>query len=207
MVRPCIGAILAGGESSRMGGVRKGLEPVGGTRIIDRVALALSGASDTVILIANDASAIEWKPGMQTVRDQRPGFGAMSGLHAGLATTGTDLLVTAWDMPFVPAELLRALRNAGESADADIAVPRSNSPWGFEPLVAWLGVSALAPIEAMLDADDGRVGALADRAKMLTVDVSSWGDPNDLFFSVNARDDLLIADRIAARVDASRPMR
>jgi molybdopterin-guanine dinucleotide biosynthesis protein A len=36
-----IGAILAGGAGSRFGGMPKGLERVGGVRVIDRVATAL----------------------------------------------------------------------------------------------------------------------------------------------------------------------
>lgn len=204
--RKCVGAILAGGASARMAGAPKGLEPVGGSRIIDRVSRALSESADSVVLIANDPAAAEWIPGMSVIRDQRPGLGAMSGLHAGLSATGADLLAVAWDMPFVPAAILRALRETGETTDADIVVPRSNSPWGFEPLVAWLRDVALAPVELMIDAGDGRVGALAGHAKLLTVDVSSWGDPDELFLSVNAPDDLAIASRIAAlAAPAARP--
>ena len=36
--RRCTGAILAGGRAVRMGGKPKGLELVGGRRILDRVA-------------------------------------------------------------------------------------------------------------------------------------------------------------------------
>ena len=200
--RPCVGAILAGGASTRMAGAPKGLEPVGGSRIIDRVSRSLRASADSVVLIANDVAAAEWIPGMTVIRDRRPGLGAMSGLHAGLAATGADLLAVAWDMPFVPVAILRALREAGETTDAEIAVPRSNSPWGFEPLVAWFRDRALAPVDLMIDAGDGRVGALAGHAKLLTVDVSSWGDPDEIFFSVNTPDDLVIANRIAARISA-----
>ena len=52
-----IGAILAGGASSRFGGAPKGLHTVGGVRIIDRVSRALLDVSSEVILISNAVEA------------------------------------------------------------------------------------------------------------------------------------------------------
>ena len=103
--RRCTGAILAGGRAVRMGGKPKGLELVGGRRILDRVADALRGATDAVILVANDPGADQWLPGVRVVPDLRPGHGPASGVHAALMATGTDVLVLAWDAPFVPAGL------------------------------------------------------------------------------------------------------
>ncbi len=49
----CTGVILAGGEATRYDGRPKGLESVGGLRIIDRVAAALGEVTDDLLLIAN----------------------------------------------------------------------------------------------------------------------------------------------------------
>lgn len=195
----CVGIVLAGGSAARMGGSPKGLESVGGARIIDRVARALGEAADTLLVVSFDSAAATWLPGVPAIPDRRPGLGPLSGIHAALAHTESDVLVVAWDMPFVPAAALRALRETGETLGADAAAPASNSPWGFEPLAAWYSASALPAVTAMLDASDGRVGAVADHVQLLTVDVSSWGDPEEMFLSVDMPADLERAAAVVAR--------
>lgn len=194
----CTGAILAGGHSARMGGAPKGLERVGADRMLDRVAAALSGAADELILVANDAEAADWLSAVPVVRDARPGAGALSGIHAALAHTGGDVVVLSWDAPFVPSGLLRALRETGELHDADVVVPSSGSEWGFEPLCAWYGASALPAIERKLDAGDFRVGALENDLAVLRLDSSAWGSAATLFCNVNTLEDLMRAQQLLA---------
>lgn len=197
--RRCVGALLAGGAASRLGGQPKGLLHIGNERLVDRAAGALSEAADEILLIANVAEAVDWLPGVRVVPDAKPGFGPLSGIHAAITAAGADVLVLAWDAPFVPGGLLRALRDSGEVHGAAAVVPVSDSPWGFEPLCGWFSARALPAIATQLDTGDGRVGALAQRTTFLTVDVASWGDPADLFFNVNTPDDLRKAALIAAR--------
>ena len=60
---PVRGAILAGGGATRFGGRPKGLEIVGGERILDRVAEVLASALGMPpILIANAPDAGSWPP-------------------------------------------------------------------------------------------------------------------------------------------------
>jgi molybdopterin-guanine dinucleotide biosynthesis protein A len=198
--RECTGVILAGGASSRMGGEPKGLLRVGGRRIIDRVAAALVDATGRVIISANDVAAAEWLPGVPSIGDRHRGFGPLAGIEAALRAVGTDIVAVAWDMPLLQAGILKLLRETGEVGGADVVAPASNSPWGFEPLCAWYGAGALQAIEAHLKAGDARPGTLRDRAKVITVDVSSWGDPDEIFLSVNTPADRARADEIAARL-------
>jgi molybdopterin-guanine dinucleotide biosynthesis protein A len=197
--RRCVGALLAGGAASRLGGQPKGLLRIGEDRILDRAAAALAEATDELLLIANAAEAAEWLPGVRVVPDARPGFGPLSGIHSAITAAGSDVLVLAWDAPFVPGRLLRTLRESGEVHGAAAVVPVSDSPWGFEPLCGWFSARSLQAITTQLDAGDGRVGALAQRTTFLTVDVAVWGDPADLFFNVNTPDDLGRAALIDAR--------
>ncbi|MEO6446470.1 MAG: NTP transferase domain-containing protein, partial [Gemmatimonadaceae bacterium] len=76
----CTGVILAGGGATRFGGEAKGLQRVGGVRIIDRVAEALTRSCDDLLLIANDAGAAGWLPGVRIAGDVRPGEGSLGGL-------------------------------------------------------------------------------------------------------------------------------
>jgi molybdenum cofactor guanylyltransferase len=198
MTRRCTGAILAGGRATRFGGAAKGLENVGGRRIIDRVADALREACDELILVANDDAAGSWLGGMSVIRDIRPGAGALGGIHAALSHADDAVLVLSWDAPNVPGSLLRALRDAGELDDADAAVPSSASPWGFEPLCAWYGPRCRAAIEHALDAGRHHAGGWQSAVATLRVDASPWGDPNWVFLNVNTAEDLARAQNFHA---------
>jgi molybdopterin-guanine dinucleotide biosynthesis protein A len=200
----CTGVILAGGLASRYGGQPKGLERVGGVRVIDRVADALRAASDELLLIANDPAAAAWLPGARTAADVRPGNGSLGGIHAALAHAGGAVLVVAWDMPFVPGALLAALRALG--AAADVAVPASDSRRGVEPLCAYYGPACRAPIERCLDAGDRRVIGFYDAVRVVRMDqadVQRFGDPARLFMNVNTPHELALAERHAATHSAA----
>ena len=195
--RHCTGAILAGGRSARFGGRAKGLERVGGVRIIDRVADALRDACEDVRVIANDDAAVAWLPGVTVVRDLRPGNGPLGGIHAALEHAPDAILVLAWDAPFASAALLRALREAGERDDADAAVPASNAPWGFEPLCAWYGPRCRMAVTRSLDAGDTRSGGWQSQVRTVRVDASAWGASERIFFNVNTSEDLVRAQSFA----------
>ncbi|MFA6166352.1 MAG: molybdenum cofactor guanylyltransferase [Gemmatimonadaceae bacterium] len=190
----CVGVILAGGGATRFGGQPKGLKVVEGQRIIDRVAGALRGAADELLLIANDPGADAWLPGVRTAADVRRGEGALGGLHAALSHAGGHaVLVLAWDMPYASQGLLRALRSTGEQG-YDAVVPESEtSGRGVEPLCAWYGPACLPAIERCLDAGDRRVVSFfkdVRRAHLPAAEVSQYGDPARIFFNVNRPDDL-----------------
>lgn len=201
----CTGVILAGGGATRFGGRPKGLESVGGTRIVDRVAAALRASSDTLLLVANDPAASAWLPGVRVMPDARRGDGALGGVHAALTHSGTDILLVAWDMPFVPSALLRALRERGERLAVDAVLPESaGSGRGVEPLCAWYSARCLPAVTAALDAGDRRVIAFHDAVRVARLghdEVAGFGDPSRLFSNVNTPGDLEVLEGMV-RADA-----
>ena len=200
----CTGVVLAGGKASRYGGVPKGLERVGGARIIDRVAGALAAVTDDLLLIANDEASSAWLPGIRRCGDVRPGLGSLGGIHAALVHATGSVLVVAWDMPFVPVGLLRELRDAG--ANADVVVPESGSRRGLEPLCAFYGQACRPAIERRLDVDDLRVIGFFDDVRVVRIGqeaVARHGDPAMIFMNVNTPEDLGLAEAYAATPDGS----
>jgi molybdopterin-guanine dinucleotide biosynthesis protein A len=169
------------------------------------VAAALAGAADDLLLVANDPAADAWLPGVRRAADVREGLGSLGGIHSALVHAGTGVLVVAWDMPFVPAGLLRELRREGEGADA--AVPESDSRRGVEPLCAYYAPSCMSAIERRLDAGDRRVVAFYDDVEVRRLPaarVARWGDPARLFLNVNTPDDLSLAEQHAPTADGGR---
>ena len=197
---PCTGVVLAGGAASRYGGHPKGLERVGGRRIVDRVATALREVTDDLLLVANHPAAGEWLPGVPVQMDIVPNAGGLGGIHAALHRARSPVLIVAWDMPFVPASLLGRLREMGDSAD--VAVPESDSSRrGVEPLCAFYSPACLPHIEQSLARGDLRVVGFHSsvRVARLPADaVSAFGDPELLFMNVNTPDDLARAEAHAA---------
>src|SRR6478736_4974283 len=154
--------ILAGGGATRYGGRPKGLELVGGVRIVDRLVAAMAEVFSTPpLLVANDPGAAEWGTGLAIHPDIRPGEGALGGLLTALTIAGgAPVVVAAWDMPFVPSSLLRELAEGLTAHDAFL--PASDGRRGVEPMLAAYGPASLPAISAALDRGDRRAIAFHD---------------------------------------------
>ena len=142
------GAILAGGRALRFDGVAKGLELVGGARIVDRVLAALREVTSDVVLVGAPPAVGAALPALRVVPDATPGGGPLGGIVVALRATGRDTLVVAWDMPFVTANELRPLLDAGRDAEA-VAWEADGQ---VEPLCALYRASAAAQLAAAYDA-------------------------------------------------------
>jgi molybdopterin-guanine dinucleotide biosynthesis protein A len=197
--------VIAGGHASRYGGTAKGLLEVGGRRILDRVVSSLTEAlGEPPVLIANDPAARDWAPGLAAHADVVPGIGALGGILTAVETLGAAVCV-AWDMPFVPAALLRELAAGLVSADA--VLPDSGSRRGLEPLCAAYGPACGPAIRKALARGDRRaIGFHRDVsvARLGVGVVLKCGDPDVLFFNVNAPGDLQRAEVLCRARDSSR---
>jgi molybdopterin-guanine dinucleotide biosynthesis protein A len=127
------GAILAGGMATRFDGKPKGLEVVGGERILNRTADILKAVvGSPPLLVANAPDADTWYPGLEVTKDLLPERGSLGGIYTALAHGDGPVLLLAWGMPFVSRELLVALRDG--SSGHDVFLPESRGPRGVEPL-------------------------------------------------------------------------
>lgn len=200
------GAIIAGGQASRFGGRPKGLELVGGIRILDRLVATFEAAFGALpLLIANAPDAATWRSDLRVVPDARPGMGSLGGIYSAVLEAPAPVVLAAWDMPFVSPMLLRTLGEGLQEADA--CLPRSDGPRGVEPLCAGYGPACGPAIAASLEAGDLRAVGFHDRIKvgiLSTTRVQALGDPAALFFNVNTADDLAEADRLWRRLESSR---
>ncbi|HEY4303319.1 MAG TPA: molybdenum cofactor guanylyltransferase [Gemmatimonadaceae bacterium] len=194
-----IGAIVAGGTNTRFGGEPKGLQSLDGQRIIDRIANALQPVVRDVVLVANAPDAESWLPSARLARDVQTRRGSLVGLHTALtAADGDDVLVVAWDMPFVTTKLLRFI-SSRLVRPIHAAVPELAS--GFEPFCAAYCAACLPIVEQRLNEGELRMGAFIDELPVVrrigATELSSFGDPAQLFFNVNSADDLAVAQRMA----------
>jgi molybdopterin-guanine dinucleotide biosynthesis protein A len=190
------GAILAGGKATRFGGKPKGLERVGGERIIDRLVHVMTRAVGTApLLIANAPEAKDWRPDLTVVPDALPGHGSLGGIYTAVREGAGPVLVTGWDMPFLPEALLSAL--IAGFATNDAYLPMSGGRRGVEPLCAVYGAACAPAIRARLAGGDLRAIAFHDDVRvgiMPLEEVQRHGPIERMFFNVNTADDLREAE-------------
>lgn len=115
-----LGAVLAGGRSSRFGS-DKALALLGGKPLIEHVIAALGAQADAVILCGRQGA--DW--GIDGVPD-RPAadLGPLGGINAALhcaAARGYDAVLTApCDMPVLPPNLPVTLAGGGHVANVPV---------------------------------------------------------------------------------------
>ena len=192
------GVILAGGSATRYGGRPKGLEVVGGERILDRlVAVFVEAFGGPPLLVANDAAATSWRSDLEVVGDVEPGLGALGGILTAVDRGPAPVVLAAWDMPFVTVSLLRALAQGLQAHDAFL--PESDGRRGLEPLCAGYGPACRPAIARALERGDRRAIAFHPQVNVGILpleQVRHLGDPATLFFNLNTPDALAKADAL-----------
>lgn len=191
-------AVIAGGTGSRFGKKPKGLERVGGERMLDRVVQALKAASgEAPLLVANASDAKSWRPDLTVMKDVMPNCGSLGGIYTAMTAAAGPVLVMAWDMPFVTVELLQALV-AGTNGN-DVFLPEGGGRSGLEPLCGVYGPGAVGAIKTQLENEDFQATAFHGRVKvgrLGAADVARFGTPDVLFFNVNTASDLTKAEEL-----------
>lgn len=184
------GAIIAGGKSSRMGGVEKTFLGWDGQSILDRIVVRLSPQIDALIVNANGDPARFG--GLTVIPDREAGTPTpLAGLLAVLtwgAEQGFDAVLTVpSDTPFLPRDMVERLSGGG---------PAIASSAGQDHYLTGLWPSALAP-----ELDRCFVGGLIrvqDWARLVKARRVVWPAATfDPFFNVNTPDDLAEAQRIS----------
>lgn len=175
--------ILAGGKSSRMG-TNKALLKMNDVPAIERISKSLKPIFLEQMVVTNEPDTYQFL-GVKTVKDQFPGRGPLAGIHAGLLASPHEVnLITACDMPFVSAELARALVLC--IADFDAVVPVINGR--EQPLFSVFKKKAVTEIETSILKGRLRVKDLLGELNVLYIDdlhVPIDGSAERIFFNMN----------------------
>ena len=186
------GAILAGGNSRRLGGGDKCLLPLGEGSILTRVIASLRPQTSALLINSNSDPALFRAAGLPVRADVLPGrLGPLAGMHTAMLWAqeiGADAVLTApADTPFLPADLVSQLDAGREAGQAAIAV----SGGELHPVVG-IWPSALAEqLRDHLAHDVYRVRTWLGQISFRTVEFDSGG--MDPFWNINTPDDLAFA--------------
>jgi molybdopterin-guanine dinucleotide biosynthesis protein A len=195
-----LGAIIAGGQSSRMG-TEKAFVALDGVSLIVRVMSRIRFQVDATIINANGDPVRFAYLHVLVVPDQLPTTTPLAGLHACLrhaASHGFDAVLTVGsDQPFLPLDLVHRLEEEGRATGA--AVGQSG---GQTHYLTGLWSAALAPeLERQIKKGMRRVQDFVSHVATEKVEWLTF--PHDPFFNVNTPEDLLQAEAIVKAMDRS----
>ncbi|WP_258804956.1 molybdenum cofactor guanylyltransferase [Pseudarthrobacter sp. NS4] len=200
--------ILAGGRSSRLGGVPKQNLVYHGATLLQRALAAASGAG-RVVVVGPDPGRLP--QGVLSCREKPEFAGPAAAIAAGLETLKPDgggaeyTLVLACDMPLV-SDAVKALRSellSGKSMEADAILARTDdgTPEGrIQPLAGLYRTAGLnkavrdlaakgglinGSVRSLLASLDVRLVTVPDAS---TADVDTWDDASALGIAAGNQD-------------------
>jgi molybdopterin-guanine dinucleotide biosynthesis protein A len=166
----CTGAVVAGGQGSRLGGVAKGLLRLDGEPLVARTLRLFGEVFARSLVVANDAGPYA-AFGAPVVPDRIAGRGAPGGLHAALGAALTPWVFTAGcDMPFLSAQAMRWLWTQRGDAPAVAVVWRGR----LQPLHAFWSRGCLPTVERMLAVGQPSMWQLATAVGARLVGEEAW---------------------------------
>lgn len=197
------GLILAGGRGERMGGADKAALVVGGLRLIDRVAAALTSCRPLLLSCRAERDVPNYGiAGLEAVADLRSAYGGpLAGVAAAVdwlthSRAPTEfLVVAAVDAPFLPADYVARLTAGIGSAPYALA---SYAGQTYPTNAIW----RIAALQSLPDAV--RSGTAPHSLKRLSAELGGvivpWpiNETGDPFANVNTPEEL---DALRRRAD------
>lgn len=195
-------AILAGGESTRMG-LNKALEPLGGKPVIAHVVDSLRPLSSDVFIVARDAAAYE-DFGLPICADHYDSRSSLVGVYSAVAASRNYFCFTvACDMPFTDPALVNMMASLAPGHDAVVPV----SGRGREPLHAVYSRACLGRMRERIEDGDPALGGLLDCLDVRYVEpaeIKQLCDSSMVFLNVNTIMDLEEASGLVPRLEKGR---
>ena len=187
-------AILAGGESRRMG-QDKAFIQIGGISLFDHVYGKCRELFSELIVVTNQPQQF-CKYQAHTVIDALRGAGSLGGLYTGLMRASNyHTFCVACDMPFLKPELVSYLIE--KRLNYDIVIPITKE--GVEPLHALYSKRCISPIKKLLERGELKITRLLSEVRVWYCDEEELKkiDPSlASFTNVNTKKDLLKIQRM-----------
>ena len=184
-----VGVVLAGGASRRMGAAKAGVELAGRPLLSYPLAALRAALAEVAVIAKADTPLPAIGYGVLVWREPEEPQHPLAGIVAALgAAAGRPVVVLACDMPFVTADLVRALATA--ATDAPAVVARADGR--IQPLAARYEPRALELLRGF-DPNGRAIDQVAALAP-LALDV----DP-ELLANVNRPEDLAAAEAALSR--------
>jgi molybdenum cofactor guanylyltransferase len=196
-VKPPLGAVLAGGRSSRFG-APKALAELRGRTLVERAVDAVAAAGLEPVVVVREGSPLPDPLAARLVRDPPGRPHPLRAIATALGEARTAV-VLACDLPFVPPPLLAWL---GGLSDALAVIEVGGR---LQPLLGRYGAAVAADLAAAAERGEAaREAVLRLGARRVgQAELRRFGDPETIAFNVNRPEDLARAERLLARAASS----
>jgi molybdopterin-guanine dinucleotide biosynthesis protein A len=194
-----MGAVLAGGRGSRLGGAKATVE-LAGKPLIAYPITALAEAGIEPVVVAKRGSEMPPLP-CRTVWEPEEPRHPLAGLVAALrGAADRPLIAVACDMPFLAPALLAHLAAAAEP----LVLPEPDAE--LHPFPGRYETSLLPALEGALEAGEPlrRTLARLGPRRLDADELGRFGPPEHLLFNVNTPTDLERARRLPPRSPSAR---
>jgi len=182
------GVILAGGKNSRFG-AEKALAKINGIRIIDRIITVMRDVFSENIIIANNEDMYKGLC-LNVYPDKVKGRGPLMGIYTALCHTSTDIFVTACDMPFINAGIMKKIVDSLDAYDA--VIPRYEGKSHF--LHAAYSLRCINSFKKRLDVESLKLKEVTKDLNCNIIEKFEFEDSHlPPFFNMNTRDDFILA--------------
>ena len=188
---PVLGAVLAGGHGSRIGGAKAAIE-LCGRPLIDYPLASLAAAKIEAVVLAKEGSTLPRLDAPVWIEPTHPSH-PLHGIVVALRRSRRPVLAVGCDMPFVSAELLSWL---AELPPEPLVVPIAGGR--AQPLLARYDPCVEAPLTRALEAGAPlhQVVAELGARPVSEEEIERFGAPQRLLFNVNTSEDLAAAEEM-----------
>ncbi|GBE08204.1 molybdenum cofactor guanylyltransferase [bacterium BMS3Bbin11] len=179
--------IVAGGQSSRMGGQDKGLIKLHGKTIIEQIIEQISPQLDRVIINANRNREQYRQFGFPVIKDKIPGFqGPLAGILTALDTVNTEFIITLpCDGPQLAADYVARLSTTLAENSAEIAV--AHDGFRMQQMYALIPASLAVDLTAFLKQGNRAIKLWLAQHKVAIADFSDYPE---MFLNINTDEEL-----------------
>jgi molybdopterin-guanine dinucleotide biosynthesis protein A len=178
-------AVLAGGQSTRMG-EDKAMLAIDGETLLARIAAAARSTGRRTLVVGRSRPESWAMPEVDFVDDPAPGLGPIGGLLAALKAAGGPVLMVACDMPRLTAGAINWLAHEAEARPEAKGVVVQNGDQ-LEPLFSVYFPTLLPTIETRVTEGRRSLHGLFTAAKFDYVDAPA--DIADCLVNVNTAEE------------------
>ena len=183
--RPHTAAILAGGESRRMGRPKEGVLLPDGRPMIAHVIATLQSVCPRVVVVGA-CRGFRTPDGVLHLPDLHPGAGPLAGLESLLASGLDDrYLLSGCDQPLLTPELLRRLAGCGAE---EVCIFHTGDEEDFFPFPGVYPAGLLPLVRDALSAGRRSMKRLIEQAQVTRIPLTPSEVP--LLRSINTPDEL-----------------